>query len=171
LCYCLLTPQSSARQCLQVADELERLDFENRPFNPEPLLRSFNGGYVRFHRKKAERLLAARSSFPPLLPCFESTADDKELRLLLAHSIAGLGLKEASHFLRNIGRTKVAIIDRHIIRNMLRIGIIEEPPRSLSRPHYLRLETIFEELASNLGIPAEELDLLLWRHETGEILK
>ncbi len=171
LFFCIMTPQSSAAQCALVADELERLKFLENGVDPTPLLRGFGGGYVRFHNTKARRLLALRALADEVLALLNLDMSDKELRNKLAGSINGLGMKEASHFLRNIGRTGVCIVDRHILRNMLRLGFLDEWPRSISQRRYLDIEQKFEELAHELGIDADELDLLLWRRETGFILK
>jgi thermostable 8-oxoguanine DNA glycosylase len=35
----------------------------------------------------------------------------------------------------------------------------------------MEIEALFEDLAVTLGIPIDELDLLLWRRETGFLLK
>lgn len=171
LCYCLMTPQSSALQCNAVAIELERREFRDHPFDPTPLLRSWEGGYVRFHNTKAARLLEARVSFPSIAGFLSGDMEDKELRQLLVDGIRGIGLKEASHFLRNIGRTRVTIVDRHILRNLLRLGILAVWPKSISPRRYLEIEAAFEHLAETLGIPVDELDLLLWSRETGFLLK
>jgi N-glycosylase/DNA lyase len=171
LCYCLMTPQSSALQCNEVAMELERRRFLEHPFDPMPLLRSWKGGYVRFHNTKAARLLEARAAYPSIAALLTDDMEDRKLRDILAGEIRGIGMKEASHFLRNIGRTRVTIVDRHILRNLLRLGVIAAWPKSISRRRYLEIEAAFEHLAETLGIPADELDLLLWSRETGFLLK
>jgi N-glycosylase/DNA lyase len=171
LCFCLMTPQSSAAQCDKVARELERLNFRAAIFDPAPLLRSHEGGYVRFHHTKARRLEMLKLRFDDVDRLLIADVPTKECRSALVQLVSGLGLKEASHFLRNIGRTDVTIIDRHIIRNLIRLHLLEEWPSSVSPKKYLALETRFESLAEDLGIPADELDLLLWSRETGFILK
>lgn len=171
LCFCLMTPQSSALQCSSVAAELERRGFRETPFDPAPLLRSWQDGYVRFHNTKARRLLEAREGFASIEEMLDADMEDKPLRNQLATAVRGIGMKEASHFLRNIGRTQLSIVDRHIIRNLLRIGVLEEWPRSISFRRYLDIERRFEDLAFAAGIPADELDLLLWQRETGFVLK
>ena len=61
-----------------------------------------------------------------------------ELRNWLAKNVKGYGLKEAGHFLRNIGISdnKITILDRHILRNLKKLNIIAEEkiksPRSTS---------------------------------------
>ncbi|MDH7514546.1 MAG: N-glycosylase [Bacteroidota bacterium] len=171
LCYCLLTPQSKASVCALACSELERRGFLQQPFDPESLLRSPGDGYVRFHRVKARRLVRARESFPPLAHLFHTSITDRELRVILSDRIEGLGFKEASHFLRNIGRTGVTILDRHILRGMVELGVLRSVPSSMSRTRYEQIETSFRELADALRILPEELDLLLWSRKTGAILK
>lgn len=171
LCFCMMTPQSSALQCAAVAAELERRGFREHAFDPTGLLRSHEGGYVRFHNTKARRLLQLRGQWPAVRELLADDHDDKELRDALAESVAGIGMKEASHFVRNIGRTRVTIVDRHILRNLVRLGALAEWPKSIGRRMYLDIERRFECVAHALGIPPDELDLLLWRRETGFILK
>lgn len=171
LCYCLMTPQSSALQCDKVCRELEHRNFFAQPFDPTSLLRSFDGGYVRFHNVKARRLLRARDEHPQVLATVLSEASDREVRNTLAREVHGIGMKEASHFLRNIGRTQVTIIDRHILRNMVRLGAIDNDTPPSSPRRYLALEQLFDGIAEELAMPVDELDLLLWRRETGFILK
>lgn len=171
MCYCLMTPQSSAQQCALVAEELERRGFQKKPFDAASILRSFEGGYVRFHNVKAQRLLAARDQWKHTRERLASDLPDRHLRNILAETVGGLGYKEASHFLRNIGRTDVAIVDRHIIRNLVRLELLPEWPKSISRRRYMEIEALFEDLAVAVAIPIDELDLLLWRRETGFLLK
>jgi N-glycosylase/DNA lyase len=126
---------------------------------------------VRFHNVKARRLLLVHERAEELRELLGARMPDKELRDILAGTVDGLGMKEASHVLRNIGRTGVTIVDRHILRNMIRLGMLPSWPASISRGRYLDIEQRFEDLAQQIGIPHDELDLLLWRRETGFILK
>jgi len=171
LCYCLMTPQSSALHCAAVAEELERRNFHDVEFDPAQLLRQHRGAYVRFHNVKARRLLEAREKFGTIAAILHSRQNDKDVRDNLVDEVAGLGMKEASHFLRNIGRTGVCILDRHILRNLVSLGAMNELPTSISRKRYRVIETMFEQLADDLRIPADEFDLLLWYRETGFVFK
>jgi N-glycosylase/DNA lyase len=115
--------------------------------------------------------MALKRSFPEVAALLASGLDTKALRARLVAMVSGLGYKEASHFLRNIGRTDLVIVDRHIIRNFVRMGIIAEAPSSISTRKYLELEKLFEQLAGWTGIHPDELDLVLWSRETGKVLK
>lgn len=83
----------------------------------------------------------------------------------------GLGYKEASHFLRNVGFPGYAILDKHIIRSLNEFGVIDSPKPPSTRDKYLEVENRLKDFADGLEIDFNELDLLLWSEKTGEILK
>lgn len=110
-----------------------------------------------------------RVCLKPVLNMFDNI---HECRQWLVNKIDGFGYKEASHFLRNIGMgEEIAILDRHILRNLKETGIIEEIPESLSRAKYVQIEKQMIEFARQIRIPVSHLDLLLWYRGTGEIFK
>lgn len=82
----------------------------------------------------------------------------------------GIGYKEGSHFLRNVGYLDLAILDRHILRCMDRNCWIDLP-KTLTRKRYLDIEEKFKEISEEAGLRPGELDLYLWYMETGKILK
>jgi len=87
-------------------------------------------------------------------------------------NVKGIGYKEASHFLRNIGfEQNLAILDRHIVRNLQFVGVIKEIPGSLSKGRYFEIEKRMMEFSKAVQIPMSHLDLVLWYKETGEIFK
>ncbi len=94
-----------------------------------------------------------------------------ESREWLIKNVKGLGRKEASHFLRNIGHQDLAILDRHILKNLVRVGAIGRLPKTLTTKRYSAIEQKFLQFSHTIGIPMDELDLLFWSLETGEILK
>ena len=91
--------------------------------------------------------------------------------LVQEKGIKGLGYKEASHFLRNIGFRGYAILDKHVLRGMAELKIIDDPKPPNTRSRYLTVEERLKSLANTLGIDFDELDLVLWSMKTGEILK
>ncbi len=171
LAYCLLTPQSSASHADSVIACLREGRFFEEGFDPEELLRQKNQ-YIRFHKTKAKYLLATRSEFGSVLSALSNGRTASEMREWLVGNVKGLGYKEATHFLRNIGRNEgLAILDRHILRNLKRYGAISRIPPSLSKKQYFSIERRFKKFAETIGIPLDELDLLFWSMETGEIRK
>jgi len=170
MAYCLLTPQSSAVNAGRVVAVLRERGFLGAPFDPEPVLAS-RDHYIRFHRTKAARLLTARERFGEILPRLSNGAGGAALRSWLVENVNGLGWKEASHFLRNIGHRDLAILDRHILRHLVSGGVIRKVPASLTPKRYLAIEKKFRTYSGKTGIPMDELDLLFWSMETGQILK
>ena len=171
LVYCLLTPQTSAENAGRVVDKLRELSFHELPIDPEPILRS-GSTYIRFHRTKSNHLVKLKEEFPIVLRSITKDIPPFELREWLVKNVRGLGYKEATHFLRNVGRNGgLAILDRHILRNLKRLGAIRSLPKTLSRKKYLSIEQQFMRFAERFGIPLDELDLLFWSMETGVIRK
>jgi N-glycosylase/DNA lyase len=91
----------------------------------------------------------------------------------LVENIKGYGYKEASHFLRNIGLGRdIAILDRHILKNLKRYGVISKIPDSVgSRKVYLDIEERMRRFSKRSGIPMDALDLVFWSMQTGFIFK
>jgi N-glycosylase/DNA lyase len=171
LIFCILTPQSSQRNAELTIDELKRDDFEGKGFDPTPYLRDPRH-YVRFHITKAKRLLVIRERYVEIEKLLAADHTDiHALRDAIIDIVPGFGLKEASHFLRNIGFSGLAILDRHIFKHLLALKIIGRMPKSLTRKRYLSIEKKWLKFSAAFGIPMEELDLLFWSTETGEIKK
>jgi N-glycosylase/DNA lyase len=174
LSFCLFTPQSKAKLCW---DAIERLRNKGLFFkgSPEEIREEIRD--VRFKNKKADYLVKARNFFSrngrvcikSILSQFE---DIHECREWLVKNITGLGYKEASHFLRNIGfGEEIAILDRHIMKNLKELKIIKDIPKSLSRSKYLDIEKRVLAFSRQIDIPLSHLDLILWYKETREIFK
>jgi N-glycosylase/DNA lyase len=171
LAFCILTPQSSAVNAERTILELRADDFINSGFDPTSYLRDPTH-YIRFHNVKAKRLLAIRDSFPELLPHLTNTTlSAEQKRDIVLDMVKGLGMKETAHFLRNIGVRDLAILDRHILKHLHRLHVIKKIPTSLTRKRYLEIEKQWKRFAKRIDIPIEELDLLFWSMETGEIRK
>lgn len=170
LCYCICTPQSKAVHAFQCVEKLRNGNFREQAFDPTPILRNPNH-YIRFHNMKAISLQQLRISFNKIQETLASTVTPEEKRTWLARNIRGIGMKEASHFLRNIGYRNVAIIDRHILHHLHKCGVIEETTFPGSVKKYLHIEQLWKQFADDICIPLDELDLLFWSLQTGEILK
>ena len=171
LVYCLLTPQTSAESAGKVVEELQRLSFHCHPVDPEPILRN-RSTYIRFHKTKSKHLVKLKDDFPVILKAVSQHTDPSARREWLVKNVMGIGYKEATHFLRNIGLNGgLAILDRHILRNLKRYGAIRSVPKSLSHRKYLSFERSFIRFSERIGISLDELDLLFWSMETGMIRK
>ncbi len=84
-------------------------------------------------------------------------------------NIKGIGFVQASHFLRNIGFTEYAILDKNVMLSLYQFGVIYSPKPPTTRRKYLEIEDRVKEIAEELGIEIDELDLLLWSERTGRI--
>lgn len=170
LAFCLLTANSSAESAHKALEELGGVIYQGSIEEVEVALR--RSGY-RFPRRRAEYIVEARKLLSRLKKIVEGFNEVSEARRWLAENVRGLGWKEASHFLRNTGHLDMAILDRHILRVMARVGLIDE--RSASKTpmgsHYENIEGSLREVAKRLGIPLGILDLYLWYMETGKVLK
>ena len=93
------------------------------------------------------------------------------LRNYLVENVKGIGWKEASHFLRNVGHRDLAILDRHILKNLVKLNVVKEVPKSLTPKVYFEIEEKFKKFSNEIKIPIDELDLLFWSMETGEVFK
>ncbi len=174
LVFCLLTPQSGARRCGRALDNLQASGLLLEGGFDE-ISRELN--IVRFRNNKARYIIEARESFMSgdisiVKVLLSHGGDTRGMRRWIAGNVKGIGYKEASHFLRNIGKGEdLAILDRHVLRNMHLLGMIGEIPASISPSRYHELEDILEEFASGISIPLDHLDFVLWYRETGDIYK
>ena len=114
LLFCLLTPQSNAQRCWQAVELLSKLP---KLTNPEVL--EILKTKTRFHNTKSLRILKAEETWKVIKPLLNNP-NRLELRNQISEIVNGYGLKEAGHFLRNIGKSdnQIAILDRHILRNL-----------------------------------------------------
>jgi N-glycosylase/DNA lyase len=102
-----------------------------------------------------------------------SFRDPLERRDWLAQEkqVKGLGYKEASHFLRNVGVKGHAILDKHVMRCLAEVRVIDSAKPPSTRRKYLEVEQQLVRFASDIGVDFDELDLVLWSMKTGEVLK
>lgn len=166
LLFCILTPQSKAQKCWEAVTEIKKLKQKNSKNIKEILKKK-----TRFHNNKTKYILKLEEIWPEIQSKI-TNKNIKETRNWIAENVYGIGLKEAGHFLRNIGKSdnQIAILDRHILRNMKKADIIKDE-KIKSNKHYLEIEEKFLNYAKSLQIPADELDLLFWSQENGEIFK
>lgn len=171
LLYCLMTPQSSAVNAAKAQRQFEAVNYKRNNVDPEPLLYQ-EEYYIRFHRTKARWITSMKKNFSSIHRVTCSSIPAAEKREWLAENVLGMSYKEATHFLRNIGKNdQLAILDRHILKNLRRYGIIRTVPKTITRKEYLLIEKKIQRFAEQIGISVNELDLLFWSKETGEILK
>jgi N-glycosylase/DNA lyase len=174
LLFCILTPQSKALVCWGAVEDMSCADVLLNGSYDEVLEAI---GNVRFKYKKAGYLIEARNRFYKngnieLISFIRDFENPFKARDWIVENIKGLGYKESSHFLRNIGiGGDLAILDRHILRNLFRAGMIEDLNVSLTKRKYLEIEERMRDLSNDIGIPMAHLDLVIWHIATGTIFK
>ncbi len=168
LCFCILTANSTARLGMKIQRELGCEGFLTLPL--EELRHRLKAAGHRFPNTRACFIVEVRK-FRDIKGITERFTDARQARGWLAENVKGVGYKESSHFLRNVGFSDVAILDRHVLSVLHEHGLIDGLPRSLARGRYLEIERKLEELARKLGLTLGELDLYLWYSKTGEVLK
>lgn len=170
MCFCVCTPQSKAENAWQVQQKLKDKDFLRKKFDPTEILFD-KTHYIRFHNQKAKRLLELRENYSEIKDIITSEMDDKSKRIWLRKKVNGFGMKESSHFLRNIGYKNMGILDRHILKHLVLCGVYKNIPNINGDKRYFEVEKKFVKFSKQVGIPLDELDLLFWSYETGIILK
>jgi len=61
--------------------------------------------------------------------------------------------------------------DRHILKNLKKLGVTNDVPDSLTKRQYIATETKMKEFSESIHIPMSHPDFVLWYKGTGEILK
>ncbi len=183
LMFCLCVPQSKA---IKAESAIEILREQNYYSQHIPLAQIVHilTGRVRFHTVKAQRLVDAKELFfspvfwDNLRKRYEFCCSEKvkeatlqSVRSFLMHRIKGMGMKLASHFMRNVGMTGLAILDVHVIDGLNKRGVINIDKLGPSQAEYLRIEEEMKGYAAEVGITLDELDLLLWSQKTGYVFK
>ncbi len=169
LCFCFMTANFSAHGGIKIQNAIGDgfLDLSE-----EDLSKKLTELGHRFPNARAKYVVEARSKKDELIKILKEVDDDLVLRDWVVKNIKGVGYKEASHFLRNIGYKNLAIIDFHIIDLLVKHNLIEAPSsKSLSPKRYVEIENVLREISRRSGLHLGELDLYLWYLETGKVLK
>ncbi len=170
LCFCICTPQSKAASAMIVQNELESLDFYNNNVDTTPILRR-KENYIRFHNQKSNRLQLIKQQWNEIKAVLQSDISDREKREWLNNNVNGIGRKESAHYLRNIGYKNIAILDRHILKHLVTCDVFDEVPNIATKKRYDLVADEFFNFSKVVGIPMDELDLLFWAEEAGDIIK
>jgi len=173
LCFCILTANSSAVLGLRIQAELSGDGFKN--LKEEELTEVLTSFGHRYAGQRARRIIEAREKFGAVEELLRKEKNPVLLRELLSshkspYKIKGFGLKEASHFLRNVGFKDVAIVDRHIFRFLKENALIPDR-KSITPKIYMEAEKVLRSIAKELSISLAELDLYIFYIKTKKVLK
>ena len=166
LCFCLLTANFTAERGMKIQEEIGD-GFLN--LNEKELAVKLKELGHRFPNMRAKFIAEAKDKKDEMNLVIK-TKPEKEAREWLVKNIKGLGMKESSHFLRNIGFNNLAIIDFHIVDILEEYGLVEKP-KTMNAAKYIEIENVLGKLGEKTDLKQGELDLYLWYKETGKILK
>jgi N-glycosylase/DNA lyase len=165
LCFCILVANSSMEKTLNIWKEIGNGFLK---LTKEELSKKLKELGYRFYNKRAEYIIEARNKID-LLEEILKMNNEFEIREKLVENFKGIGLKEASHFLRNLGYKNFAIIDRHVLKTLKEFGFIEKIQKSLNKKNYLEIENKLRELANKLKMSLAELDFYLFYISSGKM--
>ena len=173
LCFCILTANASAEMGMKAIDAIRPVLING---SAEEMTEKLKGIY-RFNVLRPAYIVHTRDYLNTfgfrLKKKIESFEDMEKLRDFFAFNkgIKGLGYKEASHFLRNIGLKGYAILDKHILNSLVEFKVIDEIKMPMTRKVYREIEQKLRIFSNEIEIPMDELDLLLWSRRNGKIMK
>jgi N-glycosylase/DNA lyase len=176
LVFCIFTAGASARMGLRAVEAIRPLLMDGE--REEMTLALQRAGAHRFPVERPGYIVVTRNYLREhcnmaLRKQLQSFSDPIDRRDWLAQErlVKGLGYKESSHFLRNIGLSGYAILDKHVMSCLTDLKVVDTPKPPGNRTRYLETEERLKFFARDIGIDFDELDLVLWSMKTGEVLK
>jgi len=160
LCFCILVANMSLEKTLEAWKNIGKGFLFLSEDQLKEKLKEL--GY-RFYNR-AEYIVADRKFIKDL----DAAVASKNPREWLVKNVKGIGWKEASHFLRNLGFKDFAILDRHVLKILVENKIIAKP-KALTKTFYLETEEKLRKVAEKLGISLAELDLYLFYLDAGKV--
>lgn len=121
----------------------------------------------RFPNTKAKQIAAARENIyvcgTGLQEMLDKYSKSADLRAALVKLVPGLGMKQASMYLRNVSNSfELAVIDSHVLKYMNVIDLIKKIPSSISKVRYLTKENILTKYTRKFGYPVGCVDYAIW---------
>ncbi|MFX1302916.1 MAG: N-glycosylase/DNA lyase [Promethearchaeota archaeon] len=167
LCFCIMTANCSAAKCIEIHEHIGETFLS---FSEIQLANKFKELGYRFPNVRSRFIIEARNKISQLENVIKDANNGINVREWIVKNIKGIGYKEASHFLRNIGYNDYAIIDFHIIDLLVNYDLIQKP-KTITKSKYLEIEESLKDIGEKLKLNLAELDLYLWYLETGKVLK
>lgn len=168
LSFCVLTANWRAKGGIKAQKFITKEGFAQ--YNEEQLILKLREVGHRFPNTRSKYIVENRWIIGSLKNLLQK--DISQSRRFFVENIKGIGWKEASHFLRNVGIEDVAILDKHILKIMKNYNLVKEVPKpSWTEKKYTDLENQLRVLSKMVEEPLGKLDLYLWYMETGQIDK
>ena len=165
LCFCILAANTSAELGLRTQTMVGPKNFLT--MERDELRNLLKSIHYRFYNVRS-RFITENRWVAERLPSLVRNEKPWELREFLVENLKGIGYKEASHFMRNVGIFDFAILDKHILRMLSE----ESEPKKITSPsRYYEYERELIEKCSEFSLKPGILDLYLWYIATGKIIK
>ena len=166
MCFCILTANYNAEKSIKIQNEIQNCFSTDTMDELSKKLKYYGHRFPNTRAKYIFESLKCKDKLKDIV----QVNDKQSLRNWIVNNVKGLGYKEASHFLRNIGFDDYAIIDFHIIDILYDHKLIQKP-KTITKNKYIEIENLLKKLAKKTNLTLAELDLYLWYIETGKILK
>lgn len=148
--------------CCQVTLERAFGDLLRLPLDIDGAVRRYRFPDSRA-RQLAATVLEVRRQGGGLRNLLDGFSDVETARTWFVTHAPGLGPKQASMFLRNVGVSyDLAILDRHVINYMMMVGLTADPTPVRRMADYRRDENILRNHAADFGLPVGLLDWAVW---------
>ncbi|MGC8562897.1 MAG: N-glycosylase/DNA lyase [Thermoplasmata archaeon] len=161
LVFCTLTANTSAEMGLRCQEYLDRINKYDEESIKDSLIRC----HYRFPNARS-RFIAENYQKRNLLP---EILRSRNRRSLLVENYIGIGMKEASHFLRNTGYFQYPILDKHIQRFLS--NYYGREVKVKNSKEYEMEEKLFLDISARYRLEPGIMDLVVWYLMTGKILK
>ena len=121
----------------------------------------------RFPNTKTKQIAAARENIYGsgfrLREILDTFSEPSELRAALVELVPGLGMKQASMFLRNVSNSlELAVIDSHVLKYMNVMNLVKKVPSTISKAQYLVKENKLAKYSEKFGYPVGCVDYAIW---------
>ncbi len=172
---CVLSSQVPFAQAIFARVEVEAVLYSKSWSDEENLASSITaklnkplptGRRYRFPNLRAKQIAASWFRFGP--QCWEieqllnANSSSMEKRSYLVANVPGMGMKQASMFLRDLGcADDLAIIDRHILKYLDVVGLAKIPS-NLGPKNYRKLEDELSRYAKIAGVNLGTFDEAVW---------
>jgi len=156
----------NVRYILEGADSEFQISMElDKPIYPP--FRYGSGSRYRYHKSKSSMIIKTAESLYEvnqltLKKILLSARNEFDARDLLVDICCGIGMKQASLFLRNINYAKeLAILDSHVIGFMSKMNLFR-CDKSFTKRRYLHAESVLRKYANSLNKEPASLDVAIW---------
>ncbi len=161
LTFCTLTANTSAEMGMRCEARI----LAEQKYDVESLRKTLVACRYRFPNTRS-RFISMNYKKMDLL---DDILQKDERRELLVENYIGIGMKEASHFLRNIGYFQYPILDKHIQRFLS--SYFGKEVKIKNKRDYEKEEKLFLEISGEYGLEPGIMDLVIWYIMTGKVLK